>query len=85
MVRVKFTDGPGQGQLEGCGESQPKAQNQVKSSFWVGVRVESASGAASGSGKRFSRQGDDAGPVKGRDKLRISSRKAPGWESQRQC
>lgn len=45
------------------------------------MRVESASGAASGSGKRFARQGDDAGPVKCRDKLRISSRKAPGWES----
>ena len=45
------------------------------------MRVESASR----SGKRFSKQGDDAGPVKGRDKLRINSRKAPGWESQRQC
>lgn len=45
------------------------------------MRVESASR----SGKRFSKQGDDAGPVKGRDKLRINSRKALGWESQRQC
>lgn len=62
-----------------------KRRIRIQIQFQVGVRVESASGLLQDQGKRFARQGDDAGPVKCRDKLRISSRKAPGWESQRQC